>query len=140
MTSDTFAYLRPIDDALDRGRVGVLAQDALGFLVGVAQRAEIADQDRHAVGLRHDDIAEVVEGVHQPDAADDEALVAARHAAAAGIGGVVVDRVDDVVDAEAVTQQLGRVEIEPELPGEPAEIVDVGDARHLLQRRLTIQR
>ena len=106
------------DDALDRRRVLVEAQDAFGLLVGVAQGPEIADQDRHAVGLRHDDIAEVVEGVHEPDAADDEALVAARHPAAARIGGVVVDRVDDVVDPEPVAQELGRVEIEPELPGE----------------------
>ena len=86
--------------------------------------------------LGHDDIAEVVEGAHQPDAADDEALIAARDPAAAGIGGVVVDRVDDVVDSEAVTQEFGRVEIEPELPGEAAEIVDLRDAGNLLQRRL----
>ena len=125
-----------LDDALDRCRVPVLAQDAFGFLVGVAQGSEIADQDRHAVGLRHDDVAEVVKVAHQPDAADDEALIAARHPAAAGIRGVVVDRVDDVVDADAVTQEFGRIEIEPELPREPAEIVDVRDARNLPQRRL----
>ena len=86
--------------------------------------------------LRHDDVAEVVEGAHEPDAANDEALVATRHPAAARIGGVVVDRVDDVVDAQPVTQEFGRIEIEPELPGEPAEIVDVGNTWNLSQRRL----
>ena len=86
----------------------LIAEDTLGLLMGIGQRTEIADQDRHAVDLRHDDIAEVLERAHEPDAAHDEALIAARHAAAAGIGGVVVDRVDDIVDAEAVTKKLGR--------------------------------
>jgi hypothetical protein len=63
------------------------------------------------------DIAEVIEGMNESDAADDEALVAARHPAAAGVRGVVIDRVDDVVDPQPITQELGRVEIESELPG-----------------------
>ena len=119
------------DDAFDRRRIPVHSQNAFGLLVRVAQRTKIAHQDRHAVGLRHNDVAEIVKGVNETDATDDEGLVAARDAAAAGIRGVVVDRVDDVVDAEIVAQQLGRIEIDPELPGEAAEIVDIGDARHL---------
>ncbi len=65
MTSDTFAYLSPMTMP---SIVGVLvhAQDAFGLLVGVAQAAEIADQDRHAVALGHDDIAEIVECAHKP--------------------------------------------------------------------------
>jgi hypothetical protein len=73
--------------------------------------------------------------VDKADAADDEALVAARHPTTAGIGGVVVDRISDVIDADAVTQEFGRVEIEPELPGESSEIVDVRHPRNLFQCR-----
>src|SRR2546428_6599711 len=126
----------PHDDALDRRRVLIEAKNPFWLLVGVAQGAEVADQDRHAVRLSHDDIAEVVEGVHQPDTTDDEALVAARHPAAACVRGVAVDRVNDVVDSEAVTQEFGRVEIEPELPGEPSEIVNPRDTWNLPERRL----
>src|SRR5262249_53569357 len=71
--------LEPHDDTLDGRRVLIQAKDPFRFLVGIAQGAEVADQDRHAVGLRHDDIAEVLEGTHESDAADDKALIAARH-------------------------------------------------------------
>src|SRR5882672_2508819 len=126
----------PHDDALDRRRVLIQAKNPFGFLVGVAQGSEIANQDRHAIRLSDDDIAEVVEGVHQPDTTDDEALVAARHPAAARVRGVVVDRVDDVVDSEAVPQEFGRVEIESELAREASEIVNPRDAWNLPERRL----
>src|ERR1700740_537714 len=86
-----------IDDTLDRVRVFVLAQDAFRFLVRVTQGAEIADQDRQAVPLCHDDIAEIIEIADEPDAADHEALVTTGYPAAAGIRIVAVDGVDDVV-------------------------------------------
>jgi hypothetical protein len=62
-------------------------------------------------------------------------LLAARDARAAGVGCVGVDRVDDVVEREAVAQHLHRIEIETKLLGETAEIVDIGDAGNGLQRR-----
>jgi hypothetical protein len=123
MVSDTFAF-EPHDDALDRRRVPIQAKDSFGFLVGVAQGPEVAYQDRHAVGLSDNYIAEVVETVHQSDAADDEILIAARNGAAARIRGIVVDCVDDVVDPQPVTQEFGRVEIESKLAGKPPEIID----------------
>ena len=128
--------LQPHDDPLDRRRVLVKAQDSLGLLMRVAQFAEVANEYRHAVSLGHDDIAEIIEGAHEPDAADDQALVAARHPTAARIGAVVGDRVCDVVDAYAVTQELSGVQIEPELPREASEIIHLCDTRDLPQRRL----
>jgi ribosomal protein L18 len=49
--------------------------------------------------LRDDDVAEILQRVHHADAAHDVGLLAARDAAAAGVGGVVVDGADDLVDA-----------------------------------------
>ena len=66
-----------IDDPLDRVRILVLTQDPFGLLVAVAQAAEVPDQDWHAVALGHHDIAEVIKGAHEPDATDDETLIAA---------------------------------------------------------------
>jgi hypothetical protein len=67
--------------------------------------------------------------VDQADAADHVALIAARDAAAAGIGVVVVDGIDDIGDAEAVVLQLLRIEVELVLGGEAAEIRVIDDAR-----------
>ena len=117
--------LEPHDDTLDRRWVLVQSQDSLGFLVRVAQDPEIANKDRHAVALGHDYIAEIVERAHESDAANDEVLVTSRYPAAAA-----------VVDTQPVTQELGRVQVEPELPGEAAEIVDVRNTWDLPQRRL----
>ncbi len=124
-----------LDDTLDRIGIGVLAEDALALLMAVAQNAEIAHQDRDAVSLRDDDVAEILERADEADAADDVALLAAGDAAAAGIGAVVVDGGDDVVEADAVAQELGRIEHQLVLHGEAAEIRDLDHARHLLAGR-----
>ena len=101
----------------------------------VRQPAEVADEDRHAVALGDHDVAEVRKVAHQADAADDVALLAAGDAAAAGVGAVVVDGGDDVVQADAIALELHGVELELELHGEAAEVVDIGHARHLFERR-----
>ena len=121
--------------ALDDVVLVVLADDAVALLVAQLQLAEIAHQDRRAVVLGDDDIAEVVERLHEADAADHVAELAAIENAAAGIGVVGVDRVGDVLERQIEAHELLRIELELELGGEAAEIGDVGDARHLLQRR-----
>ncbi len=121
--------------ALDRVVVVVLAEDAVALLVAQLQLAEVAHEDRRAVVLGDDDVAEVVERLHQADAADDVAELAAVEHAAAGIGAVGVDRVGDVLERQVEAHELLRIELELELRGEAAEVRDVGDARHLLQGR-----
>ena len=65
---------RPLDDVV----LLVLADDAVALQVGELELAEVAQQDRRAVALRDHDGAEIVERLHEADAADDVAEVAAR--------------------------------------------------------------
>ena len=127
--------LEHVHDAFYRVRVGVFAENALALLMAVCRLAEVAHQDRHAVSLGDDDIAEIVQCAHHADAADDIALLAARDAAAAGIRAVVVDRGGHIVQADAVTLKLGGIKLKLILHGEAAEIIDVSHAGHLLQCR-----
>ena len=48
--------------------------------------AEIADQERHAAALGHDDVADIVGRPQQSDAADQVLLIALFDIAAAGVG------------------------------------------------------
>ena len=127
--------LEHVHDAFYRVRVGVFAENALALLMAVCRLAEVAHQDRHAVSLGDDDIAEIVQRAHHADAADNIALLAARDAAAAGIRAVVIDRRDHVVQADAIAKELGRIKLKLILHGESAEIIDVSHAGHLLQCR-----
>jgi hypothetical protein len=72
--------------------------------------------------------------LNQPDRADDEAEVAAGHDAAAGARAVGVDGGFDVCQRQVESDELLRIEIELKLGGDAAEVRDVGDARHLLER------
>src|SRR5882757_502298 len=74
--------------------------------------------------------------MNEADAADDEALVAARHPATAGIRCVIGDGVRDVVQSDSVTQQLGGIEVKPELTRQPSKVVHAGNAGNLTQCRL----
>ncbi len=121
-------------DAFDRVGIVVLAEDALALLMAERGAAEVAHQHRRPADLRDDDGADLRQSVDQPDAADDVALIAARHAAAAGIGVVVVDGVDDIGDAESIVLQLPGIEIELVFGGEAAEIGVIDHAGHRLQR------
>ena len=112
-----------------------LPEDALALLVAQRGAAEVAHQHRRAVHLGDDDRADLIQGVNQADAADHVALIAARDAAAAGVGVVVVDGIDDVGDAEAVVLQLLGIEIELVFGGEAAEIGVIDHAGNGLQRR-----
>ena len=49
------------------------------------QRPEVLQEDRRALVLRDDDVAEIVEAAHEADAADDGRLIAAHEDAAAGV-------------------------------------------------------
>ncbi len=122
-------------DALDRVRIRVLAEDAFALLMAQGGAAEAAHQHGRAAGLGHHDGADLLQGVYQPDAADDVALVAARDPAAAGIGIVVVDGIDHVRDAEAIMMQLLGIEIELVFGGEAAEVRIVDHTGHGLQCR-----
>src|SRR6202034_3469723 len=98
-------------DALNGVRVIVLAKNAFALLVTERGTSQVAYQHRRTVDLCDHGRADIVQGVHQSDAAHDVALVAARHAPAAGIGVVVVDGVDDIGDAQAIVLQLTRIEV-----------------------------
>jgi len=71
----------------------------------------------------------------QPDAADHIALIAARDPAAARIGIVVVDGIDDIGNAETIVLQLFGIEIELVLGGEAAEVGVIDDTGNRLERR-----
>src|SRR6266851_2417864 len=74
--------------------------------------------------------------LHAPDdSTGDIALVAARDPAAPRVGIVVVDRIDDIGDPEAIVLQLLGIEIELVFGGEAAEIIVIDDAGNGLQRR-----
>ena len=120
--------------SLDRIVLAVVAENAVALLVGELEAAEIAEQHGIAVLLGDHDGAEIVERLHQADAAHDVAEIAPRDDAAAGAGVVVVDRGLDVGERQVEPHELLRVELELELGGEAAEIRDVGDAGHLLER------
>ncbi len=85
--------------SLDDVVLVVLADDAMALLVAELELAEIAHQDRRAVVLGDDDVAEIVERLHEADAADHVAELAAIEHAAAGIGVVGADRIGDVAAA-----------------------------------------
>ncbi len=123
------------DDAFDGVGIVVLAHHSFALLVAERGAAEVMHQHRRAVDLGHDDGTDLGQVVDQADAADDETLVAARDAAASGIGVVIVDGVDDIGDAEAVVLELPGIEIELVLGGEAAEVGVVDHARNRLQRR-----
>ena len=113
----------------------VLADDTVALLVGELELPKVAHQDRRAVVLGNDDIAEVVEGPHQADAADDITELAAIEHAAAGIGVIVADRIGDIAECDIKAHQLLRIELELILRRQPAEVRNIGNARHLLQGR-----
>src|SRR5262249_5067492 len=48
-----------LHDAFDRIWIFVLAEDAFSFLMGIAERSEVVNQDRHGAALGHDNIAEI---------------------------------------------------------------------------------
>jgi hypothetical protein len=88
--------LQHLNVALNRRRVVVLAENTFRLLMAVFEPAEITDKNRHAIVLRHDNIAEIVEGADQSGRPDDIGLLTAPGAAAAAIGIIVVDRRDDI--------------------------------------------
>src|SRR5262249_49574609 len=80
------------------------------------------------------DVAQVLQGLHHPDAADDVAKLAAVQDAATGICAVGVDRVGDILEGEIEPHELLRVELELKLSRQPTEILHISDTRNLLQR------
>ena len=85
--------------------------------------------------LGDDDIAEIVEVLNKADAADHVAEFAAIEDAAAGICVVGTDRIGDGIERQIKPHELLRIELQLILRGQPAEIGNVGDAGHLLDRR-----
>ena len=122
-------------DPFDRVGIPVLAQDAFTLLMAQRGAAEVTHQDRRSAHLRHHDRADLLQIVNQSDPADDVALIAARDPATPSVGIVLVDRIDDIGDAEAIVLQLLGIEVQLVLAGEAAEIGVVDDAGHGLQRR-----
>src|SRR3981189_710714 len=105
----------------------VLADDAVPLEVGELKPAKIAQEDRRAVSLRDHDGAEVVKVLDKADGADDEAEIAPRHHAAAGVAAVGVDGGFDVCQRQIETHELLRIELKLELRRDTAEIRPVGN-------------
>ena len=128
-------------DAFDRVRVAVLAEDAFALLVTEGGATEVAHQHRCSVDLRHHDRADLLQVVNQADAADDIALVAARDAAAAGVGVVVVDRIDDIRDAEAIVLELLGIDDRADASWwSPPKLISSTTPGPDFQRRITLHR
>ncbi len=96
-------------------------------------RRDVAHQHRHAVALRHHDLADVVGRSQQPDAAHDVLLFAALDVAAAGVGVAATQRGEDLLHRDAERSHLHHVEVHLVLFDEAAEADDVGDARRHAQ-------
>src|SRR6516165_6218741 len=100
---NTLHHLRGIgttqqqDRALDPIVPVIIAKDAVALLGGKLKLAAVAQKDRCAVALGHYDGAHVVESLHQTDAADDKAELAARDDAAAGAAAIGADGIGDVL-------------------------------------------
>ena len=122
-------------DALDGVGIGVLAQNAVAVLVAQRQRSQIAHEHGHALFLRDDDVAQVVQIANQADAAHHQTLLAAVHHAAARVGVVGSHRLRHLRQREVVFRQLDRVKLDQELRGDAAEVGNVHHAGNLLEAR-----
>src|SRR5262249_37142836 len=122
------------DDALDHVGIVVLTDDSFALLVAQRGASEIVYQHRRAVELSHDDCADILQGANQAHTAYYITLIATGHAAATGVGVVAIDRVDDVVDTEAIVLELLWVQIELVFGGEAAEVRHLDDPGHRLER------
>src|SRR4029077_17669463 len=98
------------------------ADDAVAFQVAELELAEIANEDRRAIVLGDDDIAEIVERLDEADAADDIAELAAIEHAAAGIGVVGADRAGHRAQRQIEAHELLRIELQLILSGQAAEV------------------
>ena len=106
----------------------------MALLIAELEGAEIPYENRRSIALGDDNIAHLLEGLDETDAADDVAKFAAREHTSAGVRAVGLNGVSDVLERKVETQELGWVEFELELRRDTAKIGDVGDPRHLLER------
>ena len=107
----------------------------MALQVAQHELAEITHENRRALVLGDDDISHVLQSLHDADAADDVPELAAVQNAATSVRAVCVDSVSDVLERQVEPHELLRVELELKLGREAAEVLDVGNARHLLQCR-----
>ena len=132
------------DDAFDRLRHPVELHLPRRSALPNCTRRKVADADRgfeadraaDAAGAgesRDDDVADVVERLHQSDAAHDELLFAAGHEAAADVGVAVAECLRELRESDVVEEQLLRIDEHLVLLDHAAEAIDVGDPRHALQ-------
>ncbi|MNM11387.1 hypothetical protein D3C81_215420 [compost metagenome] len=120
-------------DAFDGVGIVVLAEDAAPLDVAVRELAQVLHQHGHAVLAADDDVAHVVEGMQQADAAHHVRLLAAVDHAAAAADVVGVDGILDLCQREAVAVEFCGIEFQHELCRQAAEIAHVRHAAHLLQ-------
>src|SRR5262249_20497167 len=113
----------------------ILSKNPMTFLVAQLQRAKIAHKYRCAVALRDDNIAKIVQCLHETDAANDKTKVAAGDHAAAGVGAVGLDGVCDILERNIEADQGCRIEFELEQSGDPPERGDIRNAWYLLESR-----
>ena len=101
-----------------------------------ADLADVADADGRAAPGRHHDVANVVEAVDEADAAHDQRVLPVTDVAAAGVGVVGADRVEDLLEGEVVGAQPRRVEGDLVLLDAAAPGDDVHDARNAAELAL----
>src|SRR5262249_2213838 len=107
----------------------------MALQVGELEPAEAAQKDRRAVALRHHDGAEIVERLDGSNAAPVTPELAAGPDAAAGACAVCSDGGFDIRQRQVEPHELLRIEFQLKLSRDAAEVRNVGDARHLFERR-----
>src|SRR5689334_16867566 len=98
--------------------------------------AHVADEHRHTLVLRHDDVFDIVRALDQADAADHHRLLAIVQHGAARVLIVRAHGLRDLSDGEVVFIDRREIEFYLVLLHQPPEGCDVRDTRHLAEARL----
>ena len=109
----------------------IAAEHAETDRVADANRADVSDSDGRALLSGDHDVLHVLCGLDQPDATHGHAILASLHEAAAGVGVVVRDCVEHLLQAEVVGAKLGRIDVDLILFDAAAPRDDIGDAGYL---------
>lgn len=96
-----------------------------------AHRRDVRDVDRRAIlASVHDDALDIAQVLDEAFPPDVDSLASSLDVGAAGVGVVLFERLDDLVDPEPVAAQLVGIELNFVRLEEPPERVDLDDARH----------
>src|SRR5205085_12497532 len=96
-------------------------------------RADVTDEQRGAVTLGDDDVADVVGGFEEPDAANQILLLALVDVTPAGIRAAAVQSHEQLLQRDAVDLHLCEIGLDLILLDEAAVGYDIGHARNRFQ-------